>query len=103
MLMEDKSGRPRRRGPGFHGHGVTDRDATITALRARVAELEAELRVLREVRAPGSCECSEDDACRYVRERDAAVEGLRRVVRKDARTEQGLIAAAALRGDDKGE
>jgi hypothetical protein len=41
------------------------------AMRQR-DEAEADLRVLREVRAPGTCQCSDEEACRFVRERDSA-------------------------------
>jgi chromosome segregation ATPase len=35
-------------------------------------EARAELEALAKVRAPSSCECGDDDACRFVRERDEA-------------------------------
>ena len=44
----------------------------LLKLKARVAELEEENKVLKEVRGRG-CQCSDEDACAFVRERNAAL------------------------------
>lgn len=51
---------------GIHGkscHGCT-------VLTGQLNDLQAEYDALQEVRAPGTCECSDEDACRFVRQRD---------------------------------
>lgn len=48
-----------------------DMAAHIRALQAEVDRLQGDLKHLREVRDPGGCECSDDDACMFARQRDA--------------------------------
>jgi len=79
-------------------------DSDVALMReaaARIEELEdveIDLRRLREVREPGGCQCSDDDACKFARDRDmymAALQaiydnaGLRREV--DARIGPDLL------------
>jgi len=54
--------------------------------RARIAELEEALedertdhRILQEVRGPGTCQCSDDEACKFARERDEALAEVERL------------------------
>jgi len=42
------------------------------ALEKRCASVADELAVVLEVREPGGCQCDDDEACRFVRERDEA-------------------------------
>jgi len=43
----------------------------LRALQAENDRLQGDLKHLREVRDPGGCECSDDDACMFARQRDA--------------------------------
>jgi hypothetical protein len=54
-----------------------DAPQRVADMVARAEAAEADLRVLREVRAPGTCQCSDDEACRFVRERYEAREDTR--------------------------
>lgn len=48
-----------------------DAAAHLRALQAENDRLQGDLKHLREVRDPGGCECSDDDACMFARQRDA--------------------------------
>lgn len=48
-----------------------DMAAHLRALQAENDRLQGDLKHLREVRDPGGCECSDDDACMFARQRDA--------------------------------
>lgn len=50
---------------------VPDMATHIRALQAENDRLQGDLKHLREVRDPGGCECSDDDACMFARQRDA--------------------------------
>jgi hypothetical protein len=54
--------------------GRADAPQRVADMVARAERAEADLRILREVRAPGTCQCSDEDACRFVCERDEARE-----------------------------
>jgi uncharacterized small protein (DUF1192 family) len=47
-------------------------EAQVERLTAERDERAVELRYLREIRGPGTCQCSDDDACRFALERDEA-------------------------------
>lgn len=48
-------------------------EAEVAVLQETVVELQEQYKALEEVRQPGTCECGDDEACRFVRERDAAI------------------------------
>ena len=53
------------------GHTVWDDCADIIeTCRMNLADLRALVRTASEVREAGSCQCSDDEACRFVKERD---------------------------------
>ena len=84
-------------------HRLGDYDAEKNALRAEVETLRNDLRVLQEVRDPGGCECSDDEACRFVRERDAVRAEVERLTREGLRASAGkCVEPDKLRGDDGG-
>jgi len=58
---------------------IVDADEKIRSITAAMAETvreRDELKHLAEVRAAG-CQCGDDEACRFVRERDEAIEALK--------------------------
>lgn len=65
------------------GCGRADAPQRVADVVARAETAEADLRILREVRAPGTCQCSDDEACRFVRERDELREEINRLRRAD--------------------
>lgn len=53
-----------------------------------------DLRILREVRAPGGCQCSDDEACKFVRERDAELAHVGRLRDRLKLAKKAMIGSA---------
>jgi len=85
-----------REPPSHHCVGRQCRTA-LPRLLDEVERLNNELRYVAEVRQPGTCRCSDDDACRFARERDDALARAEKV-------EQALVLIgerAVVDWDDK--
>lgn len=76
--------------------------ADVERLREELDEAHIDNRVLAEVRSAG-CECGDDEACRFVRERDAARAEVERLTRESSRASAGqCVEPDMLMGDDGG-
>jgi len=80
-------------------------EVEVAELQETIRELQAKYKALEEVREPGTCECGDDEACRFVRERDAArervkqLEGLARELFREL-DEEGMVRDSMRRAEE---